>query len=176
MKTKHLVVAAAAGGAILAFVAAALFFRNAACKDEHSRGMAFFEQGDNIRAAEAFSRLTDRCETDIAARYWLGAARHNYGAAEEAEAHYGAVLEMAMEYGARAAHSAARLAYARGDAQSALRLLETALILRPGSGDIEAEYAAVLQAQDGTSDGEAGGDAAGGVPAGDLFETGNDLQ
>ena len=97
-------------------------------------------KGNNLAAIRSFARLLRERETDIAARYNLGAAYHNYGWHDEALAAYDEVLLLADEYSARAAHSAARISLMRNDFERARLYYEAALRHRPDAKDIRAEY------------------------------------
>ncbi|MBI2438919.1 MAG: hypothetical protein HYV36_08940 [Lentisphaerae bacterium] len=97
-------------------------------------------EGDNLAAIHAFARLAAERPSDISAVYNLGAAYHNYGWHAEALAAYEEVLELANEYAARAAHSAARVALLRKEFERAREYYETALRHRPAAEDIRQEY------------------------------------
>jgi|GEM_PF-3060830 len=96
--------------------------------------------GDNLAAIHSYARLLRERETDIAARYSLGAAYHNYGWHDEALVSYDDVLKQANEYAARAAHSAARISLLRKDFERARLYYEAALKYQPDAEDIRAEY------------------------------------
>jgi len=101
-------------------------------------------EGDNLAAIRSFAKLLRERETDIAARYNLGAAYHNYGWHDEALSCYDNVLSLANEYAARAAHSMARIYVARQDVENARRCYEEALRHRPDAKDIREEYERLL--------------------------------
>ena len=112
-------------------------------RDDETRAIQAGQElakGNNLAAIRSFARLLRERETDIAARYNLGAAYHNYGWHDEALAAYDEVLLLADEYSARAAHSAARISLMRKDYERARLYYEAALRHRPDAKDIRAEY------------------------------------
>jgi Flp pilus assembly protein TadD len=92
-------------------------------------GMAAFQAGDNLKAIRHLTRAQQNCETDILARYYLGASYQNYGWDSEAEQQYLATCQLADEYGTRAWHSLGRIRYHKGDAPGAAAAFEHALAL-----------------------------------------------
>jgi Flp pilus assembly protein TadD len=116
-------------------------------RDDEQRAIRAGQQlaaGQNLAAIHSFSQLLRERETDIVARYQLAAAYHNYGWHDEALADYDQVLNLANEYAARSAHSAARIRVLRKDFAGARRYYEEALRHRPGAQDIRAEYEQLL--------------------------------
>ncbi len=111
-----------------------------------ARGLALFNEGDNVRAIHTFARMLRDRETDLAARYHLGAAYHNYGWHDEALDQYVKTLRLAMAYSTRAAHSAARIHAVRGEWEQSLELFNLALQFDPQSPEIRAERDALLTA------------------------------
>ena len=139
----------AAAAIVLLAVAIIIGDRLARARDPERRAakaMQALAAGDNLTAIHDFARLLRERESDIAARYNLGAAYHNYGWHDEALTAYNNVLALANEYAARAAHSAARIRLQRGEFDMARMYYETALRNQPEAPDIRAEYEQLLQA------------------------------
>jgi Flp pilus assembly protein TadD len=94
-------------------------------------GTEALRRGDYIGAIRQFSRAQQVCETDIWARYHLGAAYDGYGWQDEALEAFDATWQLAMEMGARAQEDAGRILMARSEPQKAVRRLEKATALNP---------------------------------------------
>jgi len=141
---RRLVVALVAACAVLLLVAAILLAEYlASTRGDETRAIQAGQQlaeGDNLAAIHSFARLLRERGTDISACYNLGAAYHNYGWQDEALSSYDNVLNLANEYAARAAHSAARISLMRNDFERACLYYEAALRHRPDAKDIRAEY------------------------------------
>jgi Flp pilus assembly protein TadD len=142
--TPYLSAGACSAGAVVLLVGAIILTDYLVrARDDESRAIQARRQlaeGETKAAIRSFAHLLRERETDIAARYNLGAAYHNYGWQDEALASYNNVLNLANEYAARAAHSAARISIARKDFESARRYYEEALRHQPNAKDIRAEY------------------------------------
>lgn len=100
------------------------------------RGYAAFTQGQYIKAIKDLSRAQQLCETDLFARYYLGAAYHEYGWHDEALRQYESVLNLTTDLGARTLHSAGRIHMYRGERSQAAGLFHQALAIQPASPDI----------------------------------------
>lgn len=94
-------------------------------------GLAAFQAGDNARAIRHFSRALQSCETDILARYHLGAAFQNYGWDSEAEQQFQVVTQLAADHATRAWHSLGRIRYHRGDVTGAVEAFRQAVTFDP---------------------------------------------
>lgn len=118
-----------------------------------ARGLELLNEGDNVRAIHTFARMLRDRETDLASRYHLGAAYHNYGWHDEALDQYFKTLRLAMAYSTQAAHSAARIHAVRGEWEQSLELFNLALQFDPQSREIRAERDTLLAAlqQTGTA-------------------------
>ena len=99
-------------------------------------GQAAMADENFAGAINAFSAAQRWCDTDIAARYLLGAAYHNYGWHDEALDEYDATWKLAVENGTRAMHSAGRIWRMRDNRDRARQCFERALALTPASADI----------------------------------------
>ena len=99
-------------------------------------GQAAMANQNYVKAIRQFSEALRLCETDIAARYLLGAAYHNYGWQDEALTQYDATWNLAVNNAVRAMHSAGRIWYRRGDMTKAIACFRRALALNPASPDI----------------------------------------
>ncbi|MBU4366750.1 MAG: hypothetical protein KKF10_06410 [Verrucomicrobia bacterium] len=141
---RKLVVVLVVACAVVLLVAAILLTEYlVSTRDDETRAIQATQQladGDNLAAIHSFARLLRERETDIATRYNLGAAYHNYGWHDEALSSYDNVLNLANEYAARAAHSAARISIMRKDFEKACLYYKAALRHQPGAKDIRAEY------------------------------------
>lgn len=91
---------------------------------------------DFAEAIRHFSAAQRRSETDIAARYLLGAAYHNYAWHDEALEEYNVTWNLAAENATRAMHSAGRIWYGRGEHERAALCFQRAVTLTPASPDI----------------------------------------
>lgn len=109
-------------------------------------GMLAFDAGDNLRAIRHLTRAQQNCETDILARYYLGASYQNYGWNDEAEQQYQVTCQLAADYGTRAWHSVGRIRFHRGDASGAATAFERAVAMDPKATVIWFELGQVQQA------------------------------
>jgi Flp pilus assembly protein TadD len=114
---------------VLLVVAGAAAWEWRASSRSLAAGLASFQAGDNLRAIRHLTRATQACETDIMARYHLGAAFQNYGWDSEAEQQYLVACELSRDFGARAWHSLGRIRFHRGDEAGAVEAFEQALKL-----------------------------------------------
>lgn len=99
-------------------------------------GEAAMQSGNYAKAIHNLSRAQRECERDIAARYALGAAYHNYGWHDEALEEYDATWDLAAHNATRAMHSAGRIHAQRGEFDQAIACFQRALALTPASPDV----------------------------------------
>jgi len=92
--------------------------------------------GNIVWAVRDFSTAQRQCDTDIAARFGLGAAYQGCGWDDEALKQYDETWTLASLNGARAMHSAGRIWFHRGELDRATACLQRALSLLPASPDI----------------------------------------
>jgi Flp pilus assembly protein TadD len=101
--------------------------------EEGQKAMA---EENYVQAIRDFSKAQRFCDNDVAARYLLGAAYHNYGWHDEALKQYETAWTLAAENGARAMHSTGRIWAQRRDWDRAASCFQRALSLKPESPDI----------------------------------------
>jgi Flp pilus assembly protein TadD len=110
-------------------IATAAYWEWRAAPKSNAQGLEAFNNENYSEAIRKFSQAQQQCETDIMARYYLGAAYHNYKWNDEALQEYDITWNLTREYGVRAMHGAGRIWFQKMKYRKAIQCFDRALRL-----------------------------------------------
>jgi len=112
-------------------------------KNSLKKGIQYFEDNNYVKAIEYLSQATRSNTNDITARFYLGAAYHQYGWHDDALKHYHITIELAQN-AVRSLHSSARIYRLQNHIEQATIYYRKALAINPTAADIWFELGTVL--------------------------------
>jgi len=110
-------------------IAGAAYWEWCAAPKSNAKGLEAFNNENYSEAIRKFSQAQQYCETDIMARFFLGAAYHNYGWNDEALQEYETTWKLTREYGIKAMHNAGRIWFKKRNMRRAIQCFDRALRL-----------------------------------------------